>query len=115
MNNKEKLEGIKCKKCGYFQHISHLRCLKCKNDTFDAVEAKGNCILLTYTILHAPPMEFRDKKYYILGVVQFENGMKAFGQICPKENLIIGMKLKPIYEKVCNDLDGNEVYGYVFK
>lgn len=115
MSSVEKLVGIKCKKCGYLQHNSHVRCLKCKNDTFDIVEAKGDCILLTYTILNAPPMEFRAQKSYALGIVEFENGIKALGQISPKENLIIGMKLKPEYEKICNNLDGNEVYGYLFK
>ncbi len=115
MSSSENLFGLKCKKCGYLQYISHIRCFKCKNDTFDTIEAKGNCVLLTYTILNAPPMEFRDKRAYTLGVVQFENGIKALGQIFPKENLTIGMNLKPVYEKICNDLDGKEVYDYVFK
>ena len=115
MNSEEKLVSVKCKKCGYLQHKSHKRCLKCKNNTFEILEAKGNCILLTYTLLKAPPMEFRDKESYALGVVQFENGIRALGHISPKENLSIGMKLKPVYEKICNNLDGNEVYSYVFK
>ena len=115
MNNEEKLISAKCKKCGYLQDISHLRCIKCKNKTFDTIEANGSCVLLTYTVLNAPPMEFRDKASYALGIVQFENGIKVLGQISPKEDLIVGMKLKPVYEKICNNLDGNEVYSYVFK
>jgi len=115
MSSKENLVSKKCKKCGYLQDTSHLRCIKCKNNTFDIIEANGSCVLLTYTVLKAPPMEFRDKGSYALGVVQFENGIKALGQISPKENLSIGMKLKPVYEKICNNLDGNEVYSYVFK
>ncbi|MFX1275923.1 MAG: Zn-ribbon domain-containing OB-fold protein [Promethearchaeota archaeon] len=115
MSNKENLVNKKCKKCGYLQDISHLRCIKCKNNTFDKIEANGICVLLTYTLLKAPPMEFIDKGPYALGVVQFKNGIKALGQISPKENLRIGMKLKPVYEKICDNLDGNEIYGYVFK
>ena len=114
MNSSEKLVGIKCKKCGYLQHNSHVRCIKCKNNTFDTVEAEGECILLTYTLLNAPPMEFRDQKSIALGVVEFENGIKALGQISPKEDLFIGMKLKPEYGKICNNIDGKEVYGYIF-
>lgn len=114
MISSEKLVGIKCKKCGYLQHSSHVRCLKCKNNTFDTIEAQGECKLLTYTILNAPPMEFRDKKSIALGVVEFENGIKALGQIFPIENLSIGMKLKPEYGKICNNLNSKEVYGYIF-
>lgn len=114
MSADEILIGIKCKKCGYLQHSSHVRCIKCKNNTFETIEAKGPCVLLTYTILNAPPMEFRDKKSIALGVVEFENGIKALGQINPIEDLSIGMKLNPEYGKICNNLDGKEVYSYFF-
>lgn len=114
MSSNEKLVGIKCKKCGYLQHSSHLRCLNCKNNTFDTIEAEGECKLLTYTILNAPPMEFRDKKLIALGVVEFENGLRTLGQIFPMEELSLGMKLKPQYDKICNNFDGKEVYGYIF-
>ena len=91
-----------------------MRCLKCRNNTFDTIEAEGECKLLTYTVLNAPPMEFRDKKSIALGVVEFENGIKALGQVTPIEDLSIGMKLKPEYRKICNNLDGKEVYSYIF-
>ena len=70
---------------------------------------------MTFTILNAPPAEFRDKKSYALGIVEFANGIKALGQITSKENLKIGMKLKSIYKKICENLDGNEVYAHIFE
>ncbi len=60
-------------------------------------------------------MEFRDKKSYTLGVVQFENGIKVLGQIESNDDLKIGMKLVPVYKKICNNLDGKEINGFVFK
>jgi len=115
MSESEKIIGIKCKKCGYLQQEDHRRCIKCKNDTFDIIEAKGECFLLTYTSLYAPPMEFRDKELLVLGVVEFENGIKVFGQITTNVNLKIGMKLTPVYKKICNNLNGIEIYSYIFK
>ncbi len=115
VNFEEKIVWIKCKKCGMLQHKTHIRCLKCRNDTFEEVEASGLCTLLTYTILKAPPMEFLDKTSYALGVVVFENGIKGLGQITTQENLKIGMKLKPVYRKICENLDGNEVIAHVFE
>lgn len=114
MSDKEKIEWKKCKNCGFLQHKSHLRCLQCKNKEFSIIEARGMCKLLTYTILNEPPAEFRNQGSYALGVVEFENGIKALGQITFKENLKTGMILKPLYKKICENLDGKEVYTFVF-
>ena len=115
MEDEEKIIWNKCKKCGYLQHKTHLRCLKCKADSFESIVSSGTCKLLTYTMLKAPPMEYRDQGSYALGVVEFENGVKALGQLTNKENLKTGIILQPVYKKICNDLNGKEVYSYVFK
>ncbi len=115
MNAVEKIKWNKCKKCGFLQHRTHLRCLKCKNTEYEEIEASGSCRLLTYTILKAPPKEFRNKSSYALGVVEFENGVKGLGQITTQNNLKTGMSLKPIYQKICDSLDGKEIYGYLFE
>ena len=115
MTSEEKKRWKKCDNCGFLQHNSHLRCLNCKNDKFALIEAAGDCTLITFTILNAPPIEFRDKPSYALGVVEFENGIRALGQITTQDNLESGMKLKPIYRKICENLDGNEVFTYVFE
>jgi len=99
LSDEEKIKWRKCKQCGLLQYKSHLRCLNCKGTTFDQVEAEGDCTLLTYTILRAPPMEFRNQESYAIGVVQFENGIRALGQISTQENIKTGMKLKPLYKK----------------
>ena len=115
MTLEEKIEWKKCLNCGYLQHKSHLRCLNCKNNQFQLVEAYGRCTLITFTILNAPPAEFRYKKSYALGVVEFENGIKVLGQLTKNDDLKIGMPLKPIYPKICENLDGKEVYSYIFE
>jgi uncharacterized OB-fold protein len=115
MNNEEEITWKKCQKCEFLQHSSHLRCVNCRHEKFDSVTAIGNAKLLTYTILKAPPAEFRDKISYALGVVEFENGVKGLGQITTQENLKTGMILKPIYRKVCNNLDGEEVFAFMFR
>ena len=52
---------------------------------------------------------------YALGVVEFENGLKALGQMTTQVNLKIGMELKPKYIKICDNLDGKEIYTYIFE
>jgi len=115
MNNEEKIEWIKCNKCGLLQHKSHIRCLNCKSKNFELINPSGTCKLLTYTILKAPPAEFREKRSYALGVVEFENGVKALGQLTTQDEIKTGMELRPIYTKIVDNLDGKEVYAYVFE
>ncbi len=109
------IEWKKCEQCGFLQHHSHLRCLNCKNGTFSKVYPSGYATLVSYTILKAPPKEFRDKKAYALGIVEFDNGIKAMGQISKSDDLKLGMKLKPFYKEICNDLDGKKVESYAFE
>jgi uncharacterized OB-fold protein len=115
MNKNKKIEWKKCNNCDFIQHKSHLRCLNCKSKEFTIIEAIGNCKLLTFTVLKALPAEFLKKGSYALGVVEFENGIKALGQITTQENLKVGMELTPVYKKICDSLDGNEVFSYVFE
>ncbi|MFW9948090.1 MAG: Zn-ribbon domain-containing OB-fold protein [Candidatus Odinarchaeota archaeon] len=115
MNNEEIIEWKKCNNCGFLQYKTHLRCLKCKFDKFSTIKASGQGKLLTFTILTAPPTEFRDQESYALGLLEFENGIKVIGQITSQKNLKTGMKLRPVYKKICNNLDGNEVYTHVFE
>ncbi len=96
----------KCKRCEKLQHPDHLRCIQCKNTTFNTVKSSGDCKLLTYTVLTVPPYEYRDKKSYVIGVVEFSNGIKVMGQIITSKDLKIGMKLKPKVEKLTDNLNG---------
>jgi uncharacterized OB-fold protein len=115
LKNEANIVWKQCQKCGYLQHSSHIRCIKCKHRVFDRVKADGNATLLTYTILKAPPAEFRDRTHYALGVLEFQNHVKVLGQVAPEEQLKIGLKMKPIYKKICTNLDGKEVYNFIFE
>ena len=109
------MEWKKCEKCGFLQHPTHARCLKCKGQHFSHEKAMGDATLLTYTILKAPPAEFRNKDSYILGVVEFENGIKALGQIKFEGKLEVGMKMKPFQTIICENLNGKEIVDYAFR
>jgi uncharacterized OB-fold protein len=105
----------KCKKCGKIQHIEHYRCIQCKNTNFETIESTGDCKLLTYTILTTPPTEYREKKSYALGIIEFSNGLRAMGQITTTDKLQIGMKLRPKVGILTENLDGNKVSGILYE
>ena len=103
--------AYKCKKCGKLHYPFHDRCLACKHREFDMVKPQGEAKLLTFTLIYNLPWGF-DQRYLIIGVVEFENGVKAMGQIHADESypLKVGMKLHPGWEPVRVQY-GENVYG----
>ncbi len=113
MSNNKKIKAVKCHNCGLIQHYSHLRCLNCKSESFEDIEATGGCRLITFTILTAVPTEFLEKRPYGLGIVEFENGVRAIGQITTQKDLKTGMKLRPIFKVI--KMGGKQIHTYLFE
>jgi hypothetical protein len=115
MKKKIGIVAYKCKKCGKLHYPYHDRCLACKNREFDPVEPQGNTRLLTFTRIYNLPWGF-DQRYLTIGVVEFENGIRAMGQIDADESadLKIGMTLEPAWSPVRVQY-GENVDGLVLK
>lgn len=75
-----KLVAYKCKTCGKIHYPFHDRCLECKGREFEKIRPEGQAKLLTYTQIFNLPWGF-DERFLIIGVAEFENGVKAMGQI----------------------------------
>jgi hypothetical protein len=103
--------AYKCKKCGKLHYPFHDRCLACKSRDFETVKPQGNARLLTFTRIYNLPWGF-DQRYLTIGVAEFENGVKAMGQINADEStpLKLGMTMKPSWEPVRIQA-GENVYG----
>jgi uncharacterized protein len=107
--------AFKCKKCGKLHYPFHDRCLACKNREFERVKAQGMAKLLTFTRIYNLPWGF-DQRYLVIGVVEFENGVKAMGQIAVDEqyDLKTGMTLQPEWAPIRVQY-GENVYGLVLE
>ena len=103
--------AYKCKKCGKLHYPFHDRCLRCKNREFETVKPQGKVKLLTWTRIFNLPWGF-DQRYLTIGVVEFENGVRAMGQIQVDESydLKLGMTMQPDWEPVRVQY-GENVYG----
>lgn len=109
------LTAYKCKKCGKTHYPFHDRCMKCKNREFEEIKPEGNAKLLTFTQIFNLPWGF-DQRFLIIGVAEFENGVRAMGQIKSDstDRLKPGVKLKPSWEPVRTQY-GENVYGLKFE
>ncbi len=109
------ITAYKCTKCGRIHYPYHDRCLTCKNRQFDIMKPQGDCRLITFTRIYNLPWGF-DQRYLIIGVVEFENKIRALGQIAVDEtyDLKLGMTLRPYWEPVRVQY-GENVYGLVLR
>jgi uncharacterized OB-fold protein len=107
--------AYQCKKCGKLHFPYHDRCLSCKGREFEKVAPRGNAKLITFSQVFNLPWGF-DNRFIFIGVAEFENGIKAMGQINANapEELEPGMALRPTWD-VVRVISGEKVYGLKFE
>jgi uncharacterized OB-fold protein len=105
--------GYKCVNCGKIHYPAHGRCLKCKYQEFEDVELPSEGILLSYTMLKAPPSGI-DKFALYLGIIDLgEVRMTGQIEVSKPEKLQIGIKLQSKWQKV-RVIDNIPNYGFVW-
>lgn len=109
MNN---ITAYKCKSCGLIMYPYHNRCLNCKNREFEKIEPSEEGKLVTFTVIEQLPWGM-DERGRILGVVEFDNGVKALGLVDVEEPKL-GMKVKRGWGNV-REIGGVKVKGLIFE
>ena len=105
------ITAYQCKNCGLVMYPKHERCLHCLGREFEELEPSGKGKLLTYTVINELPWGI-DERGRVLGIVEFENGVRALGLI-RAENIKIGMNLAAGWD-VVRVLRGIRTYGLSF-
>ena len=96
-----KVMATKCKKCGRKYFPPRMDCPYCINSEIEWVEVNGKGKLLTFTQVHYGPLGFEDDAPYVLGIVEFGEGVRILSRISKSidaETIKIGMELtvKPV-------------------
>lgn len=106
------ITAYKCIQCGHVMYPHHMRCLNCNGREFEEIKPSGKAKLLTYTVVNELPWGI-DERGRVLGVVEFENGVRALGLV-NAESIKIGMKLIPGWEPV-RVIGGEKKYGLTLR
>lgn len=108
MNN---IVAYKCTNCSHIMFPKHERCLNCNERDFEEIEPSEQGKLLTYTVINELPWGL-DERGRVLGVVEFDNGVRALGLI-NADKVKIGMKLTAGWD-VVRVIGGVKTYGLTF-
>jgi uncharacterized OB-fold protein len=106
------ITAFKCKNCGWVMYPHHYRCSNCHAREFEEIAPTDKGKLLTYTVIEQLPWGM-DERGRVLGIVEFENGIKALGLI-ESDQPRIGMKLQTGWD-VVREIQGEKAYGLTFK
>ena len=109
------LKGCQCPDCNklFFPPLS--RCPECMRTDIAQVPLAGRCRLYSFTTVYIPSKNFIPP--YTVGYVEFDQGVRVFAQIRPKEDqeLKIGIPMKMVVDYLWKTKDGQKVSAYFFE
>jgi uncharacterized OB-fold protein len=115
------LLGNKCGICNKTFFPPREACPYCRRKSIGKMmelKFSGLGEVITYTIIHSAPENFRKQIPYIIAIIKLKEGPNITAQIvdCEIENVKIGMKVKNTFRKIQEDgYTGAIYYGYKFR
>ncbi|MFC1850475.1 Zn-ribbon domain-containing OB-fold protein [candidate division CSSED10-310 bacterium] len=109
-----RLEAGRCKKCGKLHYPPRLICDACKSRDFETDTLSDEGTILTYTVIHTPPSQFKDQAPYAIAIIETDNGARTTLQIADTnvEELAIGKRVKLQFRKIQEEGDSGIIcYG----
>jgi uncharacterized protein len=94
--SERKLMGVRCVRCRHVMVPPRTICPKCRNTQVEWVELGPKGKLVTYTIVHVAPPQFKHMTPYAVGIVEMPEGVNVPSIIRTSrlESLKIGMELE---------------------
>ena len=75
-----RLEAAKCDGCGHVSFPARTVCPACRGTKHTATTVTPEGKVLTFTVIHVPPAEFKGQSPYVLAVVELARGVRT---ACP--------------------------------
>jgi len=101
--------GTRCKNCGKLYFPPRVDCLDCRKSEVEWVPIDGKAKLITFTEVYFAPPAFEQSTPYILGLAEFDNGLRVFAPVSRDIDL---EELKPDLELVLRPKQAGEGVFY---
>ncbi|MFW6110459.1 MAG: Zn-ribbon domain-containing OB-fold protein [Thermoproteota archaeon] len=91
-----RLMGGKCKKCGKIYLPPRPLCTRCFSKEFEWIPLSAEGRVLTYTIIHVAPPQFKKMVPYAVGIIKLKGGPRIPGMIreVDLEDLEVGIGVR---------------------
>jgi uncharacterized protein len=73
--------GTRCKKCGKMYFPPRADCVDCRTSEAEWFPVEGRARLITFTEVYFGPPAFEQSTPYILGLAEFDNGLRVFAPV----------------------------------
>lgn len=73
--------GTRCKSCGRLYFPPRADCLDCRKSEIEWFPIEGRTRLVTFTEVYFAPPAFQQGTPYLLGLAEFNNGLRVFAPI----------------------------------
>jgi uncharacterized OB-fold protein len=99
-NDRYRLKGYKCTKCGATFFDKKGLCT-CGNLDFSEVDFSGKGKIVSFTQIHSGPEVYADKTPYCVAIIDLEEGARIASQVmdCKYEELKIGQEVEAVFRK----------------
>jgi hypothetical protein len=113
------LIAIKCLNCGRVYFPPRAICPECRRKSrLEKIKLRGKGRVLSYTVIHSPPVGFENKGPYIMAIVKLDEGPCLTTEIvdCEQRDMKIGMQVERVFRKIREDGESGLIhYGFKFK
>jgi scaffold protein (connect acetoacetyl-CoA thiolase and HMG-CoA synthase) len=110
-----RLEAAKCTGCGRVVFPSRRVCPSCHGTSFEAVALDPSGTVVTFTVIHVPPAEFKGQSPYVLAVVELTGGVRLTCQVADVDPAVVrtGMPVRLEFRRIQEDGEAGVIaYGH---
>ncbi len=118
----EDIRAKKCTQCGTINHLTKLRCLKCRGSNFEEVTHPACGIVLTFTNCTALPERLGPRKSQGFAIIQLQQDWNILGQLENPDDVSIGTRVIGKWSEVsqpknltAQTKDENHTMGWIFR
>ena len=115
--SRRKLMAVRCVRCQHVMVPPRQICSKCRSSTVEWMQLGHKGKLVTYTVVHVAPPQFKHMTPYAVGIVQMPEGVRLPSIIRTSrlESLKIGMELEVDFSVNPQDSNWPQWPRYFFK
>ncbi len=115
--SQKKLMAVRCVRCQHVMVPPRQICSSCRSSTVEWMQLGHKGKLVTYTIVHVAPPQFKHMTPYAVGIVEMPEGVKLPSIIRTSrlESLNIGMELEVDFSLNPQDSNWPQWPRYFFK